>query len=244
MIRVNNLSCGYTGDILSHVTFAAEQNLCILGPNGSGKSTLAKALCGLLPYRGSVTLGGAELREMEASERAKAITYIPPRLESYDTYISVEEFVLMGRYPHKPLYRDYTHEDYERVKALLKQSELDASQAIGSLSSGQQQLLLISQALAQSSSIVIFDEPTANLDPAHAKRFYEALQNLPEQTRSIVITHDLNFAAHLKGAVLFVDGGTATFYAERETFFSAENLRRCYGVDFDCDGTHIGVRYG
>ena len=244
MIDVTNLACGYSSDILQHVGFRASGNLCILGPNGTGKSTLAKALCGLLPYRGSVTIDGRELREMEASERARAITYIPPKLSSYDAYISVEEFVLMGRYPHKPLYRDYAQEDYDAVRELLERSELEASQPISALSSGQQQLLLIAQALAQSSGIIIFDEPTANLDPSHAKRFYDALRALPEGTQSIVITHDLNFAAHLEGPVLFVDGGRATFYGARDAFFSAENLKACYGVDFDCEGSHIGVRYG
>jgi len=244
VIAVRDLACGYGSDVLRGVTFEAARDLIVLGPNGSGKSTLAKALCGLLPYRGSVTIGGAELRDLEASARAKAITYIPPKLSSYDAYLSVESFVLMGRYPHKSPYRDYGAEDYAVARALIARSGLEGSQPITALSSGQQQLLLIAQALAQQSGIIIFDEPTANLDPAHAKAFFDELKLLPGGTQSVVITHDLNLASRLEGAVLFVDNGTATFYADRSEFFTPENLRACYGVDFACEGGVIGVRYG
>jgi iron complex transport system ATP-binding protein len=244
MIAVHGLTCGYGTPILRDVSFESTRNLTVLGPNGAGKSTLAKALCGLLPYGGSVKVGGRELRDLEAAERAKAITYIPPKLSSYDAYLSVEAFVLMGRYPHKSPYRDYGPEDYAIVRSLLERSGLEAVQPITALSSGQQQLLLIAQALAQQSGIIIFDEPTANLDPAHAKAFFDELKALPEGTQSIVITHDLNLANRLEGAVLFVDGGTASFYGEKSAFFTPENLRRCYGVDFACDGGLIGVRYG
>jgi iron complex transport system ATP-binding protein len=244
MIAVEELSCGYGVPVLRGVTFESARNLTVLGPNGAGKSTLAKALCGLLPYEGSVRVGGKELRELEAVERAKVVTYIPPKLSSYDAYLSVEAFVLMGRYPHKSPYRDYSAEDYAVVRSLLGRSGLEAAQPITSLSSGQQQLLLISQALAQQSGIIIFDEPTANLDPAHAKAFFDELRSLPEGTQSIVITHDLNLANRLEGAVLFVDNGTASFYGERSDFFTPENLRNCYGVEFTCDSGVIGVQYG
>ena len=189
-------------------------------------------------------VGGRELRDLEPAERAKAITYIPPKLSSYDAYLNVEAFVLMGRYPHKSPYRDYGPEDYAIARSLIERSGLEAAQPITALSSGQQQLLLIAQALAQQSGIIIFDEPTANLDPAHAKAFFDELKLLPEGTQSIVITHDLHLASRLEGAVLFVDNATATFYAEKEAFFTPENLRDCYGVDFVCEGGVIGVRYG
>ena len=138
---------------------------------------------------------------------------------------------------------EYTQADREIVDAILKRIGLEPGKPISALSSGQQQLLLIAQAYAQQSRIVIFDEPTANLDPAHARAFYSELRQLQEHCQSVLITHDLTLASHMGGAVLFVDGGRAIFYEEAAAFFTPENLRNCYGVTFSCDAGQIGVCY-
>ena len=244
MIEVSTLDVGYDKTVLSDVTFSRDGHLSILGPNGSGKSTLARALCGLLDSRGIIRLQGRDMREMTLEERSRNITYIPPKLESYDAYITVASFVLMGRYPYKPLHGEYTEEDFEIVDAILKRIGLEADKAISELSSGQQQLLLIAQAYAQQSRIVIFDEPTANLDPAHAASFYRELRQMQPHCQSVLITHDLTLASRMGGAVLFVNEGTATFYDDAARFFTPENLQKCYGVAFSCDAEQIGVRYG
>ena len=235
MIEVHALSCGYDKTVLHAVEFTAETNLVILGPNGAGKSTLAKALCGLLPYKGEVRLHHKDLASYRADERARTITYIPPKLSSFDAYITVEEFILMGRYPHKPALSTYTKEDLKMVAHLLNETGLEAKQAVTTLSSGQQQLLLIAQALVQESRIIVFDEPTANLDPRHAHDLYRALKKLPSETRKVVISHDLHFARALGYPVLFLQEGQTRLYEDPRAFFTAENLQACYGVAFNQD---------
>lgn len=243
MIEVEGLNVGYEKAVLEGVRFRRDGHLNILGPNGSGKSTLAKALCGLLDSEGSIILQGREMGSLSLEERARIITYIPPKLQSYDAFITVGAFVMMGRYPYKQLYADYTAEDCEIVDAILKRIGLDADKPISELSSGQQQLLLIAQAYAQQSSIVIFDEPTANLDPAHAASFYRELLQMQAQCQSVLITHDLTLASRMGGAVLFVDGGKTRYYEGAASFFTPENLESCYGVAFSCDAGTIGVCY-
>lgn len=244
MIRVKELTCGYDRTVLRAVSFSCEGNLCILGANGVGKSTLAKALCGLLPFKGEIVINAKPLEAYSASARAQTITYIPPKLQSFDTYISVEEFALMGRYPHKSALGGYSDEDRERVAALLKESGLEPRHAVTVLSSGQQQLLLIAQALVQESKIILFDEPTANLDPRHARDFYLALQRLPAKTQKIVITHDLHFARALGYPVLFLHEKFLHLYEEPQRFFAPENLEACYGVAFRKDALGPEVHYG
>jgi len=243
MIKVNALSCGYQKTVLQNITFECSQNIAILGANGVGKSTLAKALCGLLPFKGEITLNNKAIHKYTPQERAKTITYIPPKLSSFDDFISVEEFVLMGRYPHKMALDNYTTHDKERVQQLLQSYNIQASKSISELSSGQQQLILIAQALAQESQIIIFDEPTANLDPKHAFDFYKALQNLPVNTQKVLITHDLQFAATLGYSVLFLDKEGIHFYEDPTTFFTAENLSHCYGITFSPLAQTFGVCY-
>lgn len=243
MITVDQLSCGYQRTVLSGIDLVAEKDLCVLGVNGIGKSTLAKALCGLIPSDGEIRIDGTRLQELSGSDRAKAITYIPPRLDSYDELITVCEFVLMGRYPHKDPFSSYSTADTQLVQELIEASALDADHPIGELSSGQQQLLLIMQALSQQSKTIIFDEPTANLDPRHAKAFYDALRSLPDETQKIVITHDLNLARRLGFEVLFLRADEALLYKDPDTFFQRPTLEACFGVRFTIDDRLIGVAY-
>ena len=243
MITVTHLTCGYQKPVLHDISFTAEKNLCILGANGVGKSTLAKALSGLIPAEGEITINTEALQVLSADSRAKTITYIPPKLESFDGLISVYEFVLMGRYPYKEPFSSYNQEDETLVKKLIEESALEPTQQINELSSGQQQLLLITQALAQQSEIIIFDEPTANLDPKHAKDFYDSLHTLPRTTQKIVITHDLNLARQLSFEILFLQNHEAKLYRDPALFFQRDNLEACYGVSFNVADGHIGVAY-
>ncbi len=244
MIEVEALSCGYQQTILQNIHLKSANNLVILGANGAGKSTFAKALCGLLPYEGEVSIHNISLKQLSAQERAKAITYIPPKLESYDTYITVLDFVLMGRHPYKASFAPYSREDEALALSHIQQHHLNPKKKIGELSSGQQQLLLITQALAQESKIIIFDEPTANLDPHHSLEFYKALQSLNPTTQKVIITHDLNLAYKLGYEVLFIHNATATHYPSPSNFFTTQSLKEAYGVDFSLDNGTLGVIYG
>lgn len=242
MIRVEQLSCGYTNTILRNISFESLGNLVILGANGVGKSTLAKAICGLIPYKGSIFVNEMPLENYTSHERAKQITYIPPKLSSFDAYLTAEAFVLMGRFPHKSVLSDYSQHDKEFALSLLKKSGIDSHKNISELSSGQQQLLLIAQALAQESHTIIFDEPTANLDPKHSYQFYKTLQDLPQDKQKILITHDLQFAAALDYPVLFVHHDHVDYFEMSKTFFTSENLQKYYGVAFE-DSKKVGIVY-
>ena len=112
MIKLNSLRCAYNDQIiLNNFTLNIESHLSILGANGSGKSTLAKALCNLIKYEGSVCIDGVNIKEMPQKEIAKLLSYVPPKLEVYDPFISVEEFVLLGRFAHKKSFFDYSNKD-------------------------------------------------------------------------------------------------------------------------------------
>ncbi|MDA3947204.1 MAG: ABC transporter ATP-binding protein [Helicobacteraceae bacterium] len=243
MISVKDLSCGYKNPVLQGINFSCAKNISVLGANGVGKSTLAKALCGLLPYEGEIVINDKPLEAYTANERARTITYNPPKLAIFDAFITFEEFILMGRYPHTTAVKNYTKEDKELVAALLAEAALSPQHAITELSSGQQQLVLIAQALAQESKIILFDEPTANLDPKHAYDFYHALKNLPEETQKIVITHDIHFAKALGYPVLFMHQDRVSLYPEPQQFFTPGNLTSCYGVAFSSDAQSPEVHY-
>jgi len=234
MIHLENVTCRFDRRlILDGISLNIEKHLSILGANGSGKSTLAKAICGLNAYEGEIHLNGVETQELSLNDKAKAISYIPAKLDIYDNFISVAEFVLLGRFPYKKNFFDYSEQDKEitlQMLEFLKISHLQKN-VVSSLSSGEQQLVLIAQALAQQSDIIIFDEPTANLDPHNSKIIAQHIKALKEHHQIILITHDLHLASYVDSPVLFIKESKAHYY--EKDFFQNEMLKELYGVAFD-----------
>lgn len=234
MIELKELSCSFDGRvILENVSLKIDSHMSILGANGSGKSTLAKAICSLVDFFGNIEIEGKKTQAYTPNQRAKMLSYIPAKLDIYDTYITVEEFVLLGRFPHKESFFDYSAKDKNitlQTLEFLKIMHLKDT-PLTSLSSGEQQLTLIAQALAQQSKIIIFDEPTANLDPHNAKIIAEHIKGLKEYHQIILITHDLHLACYVDSPVVFIKDKKATFY-ERE-FFDDAKLEELYGVAFN-----------
>lgn len=242
MISLDSLSVKYDDKtILTDISLNLESHLSVLGANGSGKSTLAKALCNLIEYEGSISIDGKDIKELSLKERAKLLSYIPAKLEVYDPFISVEEFVLLGRFAHKKNFLDYSDKDKkiaQNTLEFLKISHL-GKHAINSLSSGEAQLTLIASALAAQSKIIILDEPTANLDPHNAKIIAQHIKGLKDYHQVILITHDLHLASFIDSPTLFIKDSDATYFSEREEFFNSSTLQELYGVEFE----DLAVKY-
>ncbi|MCK9472864.1 ABC transporter ATP-binding protein [Sulfurimonas sp.] len=233
MIELKSLSCGYFSDvILQNINIKIDEHLSILGANGSGKSTLAKAICNLIDFSGEVSIESKNIKELSFLEMAKGISYIPAKLEIYDSFITLEEFVLLGRFAHKKSFFEYSHEDKKIAKQKIKLLGLEHLKAhtLLSLSSGEQQLALIAAALAQESKIIIFDEPTANLDPHNSKIIASYIKKLKVTHQVILITHDLHLACYVENPILFIKDKNAHLYGK--DFFDDEVLKELYGVGF------------
>ena len=234
MIELKDVKCAFDKKtILENVSLKIENHITILGANGSGKSTLAKAICLLIKFEGEVSINDINIKEFSLNKKAKALSYIPAKLEIYDSFITVEEFVLLGRYPYKKSFFEYSEKDKnitQQTLEFLRISHLK-EHALSSLSSGEQQLVLIAQALTQQSKIIIFDEPTANLDPHNSKIIAEHIKGLKEYHQVILITHDLHLASFINSPVVFVKDKTTHYY--EDNFFNDATLEELYGVSFD-----------
>ena len=233
MIKLDALQCSFDKQtILQNISLEIENHLSILGANGSGKSTLAKAICGLIKYEGDVFIHDTNIQDLPLLEKAKTISYIPAKLDIYDSFITVKEFVLQGRFPHKRSLFEYSHKDKsicEQTLEFLNISHLQ-EHTVHSLSSGEQQLILIAQALTQQSKIIIFDEPTANLDPHNTKIIAQHIKGLQQYHQVILITHDLHLASYMQSPILFIKDSHASYY--EKDFFNDSTLSELYGVVF------------
>lgn len=240
MIELKNLSCSYDEKvILQDVNLSIPSHLNILGANGSGKSSLAKCLVGLLEYQGEILLDTQNIQTIAQKDLAKSISYIPTKLELYDEFISVEEFVLLSRYAHKKSFLDYSPHDKKIVQDSLDALDIShlAKHNVSSLSSGEQQLTLIASALANKSKVIIFDEPTANLDPKNSKIIALHIKELQKAHQIILITHDLQLAFFMQSPTLFIKNTKALLY--EKDFFTPSNLEELYEVSFES----LAVKY-
>ena len=211
----------FSNTILTNINFhlRENENLIILGSNGAGKSTLAKVLCGIT-NSDSVELFSKELRHLSAASRAELINYIPPKLEIFDEYISLREFLELSRL--------YSTLSIDEILELLDLSSLQNKPCI-SLSSGEQQLTMLASSILHNAKLTIFDEPTANLDPQKTLKVSKILRSEKIQNR-IIITHDLNLAHKLGYKILYILNGKIEFFDKNEKFFEESNLDKFFGT--------------
>jgi iron complex transport system ATP-binding protein len=206
------------------------QNLTILGSNGAGKSTLAKLLCGVLKSKNLVSLDGSFIEKLADKKRAKLINYIPPKLSIYDSFITVYDFLALG----------YHESKIGEVLKLLEIEEFEKT-SCSTLSSGEQQLLLVASALVHDAKITIFDEPTSNLDPKKTKKIFDILKsNLLKQ--KIVITHDLQFAYKLGFPIYYIFEGRAEMFEDVEEFFDKTNLEKLFEGSVEKLGEDVVIK--
>jgi len=193
---------------------AAGELVAVVGPNGSGKTTLLKLLGGLLaPDAGVVRLFGAELASLAVRERARRIARVPQVLEALPE-VDVAEFVRAGRYAHRSWMDNWLGsrdaEDARALAAALGEADVAdfADRRLSELSGGQGQRVLVARALAQEADVLLFDEPTASLDPDHRVRLFELIAGLTRAGRgAVVATHELALASRFADRVLLLEQG-------------------------------------
>ncbi|MBE2180855.1 MAG: ABC transporter ATP-binding protein [Chthoniobacterales bacterium] len=214
MLQATDVRAGYGAeDILRGIGFElrAGEVLGVVGPNGSGKSTLLRALTGLIPLRaGSVLINGTNLSELGSRQRAR-LCAVQPQVEAPLFDYTVEEFVLLGRHPHRgPLTPPGTG-DISAVKSALEHTDLEnlGRRSIRSLSTGEWQRALLARALAQDAPLLLLDEPAAHLDPGHRHATHVLLQQLSRGKNLAVlcISHDLNLAAEFCDRMMILSHG-------------------------------------
>jgi len=193
VIEVSDVCFAYGGqEVLHNVTFCIRSRslVAVVGPNGGGKTTLLKLLLGeLLPRYGTVrVLGGAP-----AAVRTR-IGYVPQAVPFDPRFpVSVREAVLMGRVA-KNRFGVYGRADEAAARDALERVGLAAfgPRSFAELSGGERQRVLIAQALAGGSELLLLDEPVANVDPEHASRLYELFKALTAEVTLLMVSHNLS----------------------------------------------------
>jgi iron complex transport system ATP-binding protein len=221
MLDIRGLTCGYGNvPVLKNidVTIGKGELVAVIGPNGSGKTTLLRAVSKVVkPAGGSIYLEGDDIRRLSYRELATRIAVVT-NLRDADLRMHVEEFVLLGRIPHRKGMKFMegrgdlrcAHDAMVRTGILNLRNRL-----VDNLSSGEKQLVFIARALAQEPALLLLDEPTSHLDITHQVRVLDLIRRLNQEKGLTVITvlHDLNLAGQycdrlilLKDGSIFRDG--------------------------------------
>jgi ABC-type Mn/Zn transport systems, ATPase component len=164
--------------------------LGIIGPNGGGKTTLLKIILGLMkPVSGEINF----YKNGERTPSLK-IGYLP-QINPIDKRfpISVYEVISSGLAKEKPLFKDFTAEQKGRVNDLISKMGLEefSGRAIGELSGGQLQRVLLARAIVSNPQLLILDEPNTYVDKKFESQFYELLSNINKTTSIVLVSHDI-----------------------------------------------------
>ncbi|MET3598445.1 ABC transporter ATP-binding protein [Martelella mangrovi] len=201
----------------------------LIGPNGAGKSTLLRACLGLIEASGDVSLLQMPLAQMTPLQRARVVAYLPQDHE-IAWAVAVRRVVGLGRQP----WRESGEAGGQIVARAMERMGVDtlAERRADTLSGGERARVLIARALAQTTPLLVADEPVAGLDPAHQIALMEVFVSLLREGRSVVCSlHDLGLAARWCTRLVMLSEGRVVAEGTPETVLTAENLRRVYGVE-------------
>ena len=181
----------------------------IVGPNGAGKSTLLKALAGLLPHSGEVTLLGRPLADWPHRARAQQLAWLGQNESSGDD-LTVWDVAMLGRLPHLAWLNPPSAADHAAVERALVATQAWEwrARSLGQLSGGERQRVLLARALAVEAEVLLMDEPLANLDPPHQADWLALVQALVGQGKTVVsVLHEIGMALHADELVVMAQGG-------------------------------------
>ena len=211
----------------------AGETFGVIGPNASGKTTLVRLLSKVVEASsGRVCLDGADVAGLSGAQVARHVAVVPQDVPHGFPH-TVEELVLMGRYPRAP--RRFFESPEDRAAArrameatgvlTLRETLLDR------LSGGERQRVMLARALAQEPRLLVLDEPTAHLDLRYQAECAGLLRRLGREAglTIVLVSHDLGFAAELCDRLLLMAGGAAVRVGPPESVIDEAVLESAYG---------------
>ena len=218
------------------VVVADGEWLALIGPNGAGKTTLLRAIARLVPFAGEIALDGRPVAELSRTQLARLVAVVPQE-PSTPPWMTVAEYVLLGRTPHLgPLAKEGARDREVAARALARLDVLDyGTRTLGTLSGGEKQRVVVARALAQEARIVLLDEPTAALDIGHQQQALELLDSLRAESGLTLVAamHDLTLAAQYADRMVLLDGGKVVAEGAPVDVLSEDSIARHYGATID-----------
>ncbi|WP_018023302.1 ABC transporter ATP-binding protein [Corynebacterium ulceribovis] len=239
LVEVKELSVGYSKEaapIVRNVSLVAEPAAVttLLGPNGCGKSTLLKTIARLLsPAVGSVLIDGHNVHTWKHREAAQRIGLLPQQPIAPEG-LTVRELVARGRHPYRGVFSGLRASDREAIERAIESTRITGfvDRDLGELSGGQRQRAWLAMVLAQTTDVILLDEPTTYLDPAHALDMLSVVRELAREGKTIImVLHDLVLAGGCSDQLVFMKNGELVAAGAPNTALTPETLSAAYQLD-------------
>ena len=238
ILEAVDISTGYLNKQISEklsVKIPEGKITSLIGPNGSGKSTLLKSFTRILPVqKGKIMVAGSDIATYAPKELARKISLLAQSSE-HPLGMSVEEVVSYGRYPYRKLFSGMNEKDLSAIDWALEVTHLleFRERDLASLSGGQAQRVWIAMALAQETDILILDEPTTYLDPAHQLEILELLVeiNRAKHTTILMSIHDINHASRFSDCLIGMKDGKLVVQGTPAEVVTKEWMREIFEID-------------
>jgi iron complex transport system ATP-binding protein len=210
--------------------------VALIGPNGGGKTTLLRAVAGLVPFRGEVLLAGRSTAELRRREQSRLLALVPQEPFT-PPWMTVGEFVLLGRTPHLgALAKEGRRDRAAAARALARLDLLGyGERRLGTLSGGERQRAVVARALAQEAPIVLLDEPTAALDIGHQQQALELVDAMRADSELTLVSamHDLTLAAQYADRMVLLDRGRVVADGAPPDVLTESLIAAHYGATID-----------
>jgi iron complex transport system ATP-binding protein len=250
---LENVSVSLGGRVIvsdASVSLVRGRLVALIGPNGAGKTTLLKAMAGLLPAQGRITLDGAEMAALSRRDRARRVAYLPQGHQVHWP-LTARDVVALGRFPHGLADPARLTPDHARaINAAMTRTEttIFADRPIMALSGGERARVMLARVLAVEAPVLLADEPTASLDPRHQ---ITVMNDLKAESRRgalvVAVTHDIALASRLADEIVLMNDGRIVAQGAPADVLTDTMLAEVYGVRVlrqKLDGEHFIMPWG
>ncbi|HEY0190726.1 MAG TPA: ABC transporter ATP-binding protein [Kofleriaceae bacterium] len=220
--------------------------IAIVGPNGAGKTSLLRAIAGLIaPSRGTIRVAGVDPATAPRRALARTLAYLPQHYELAFPF-AVEEVVLLGRYAQQRGLGLADPADLAAARDAMAACDVAhlAARRFDELSGGEARRVILAQALCQGARCLLLDEPTAGLDPAHARAMFALVrQRCDAGAAAIAVTHDLDLALRYASELWLVAGGTLAARGDPADVLASEATRAAFDLEIHVGQLPSGGRF-
>ena len=230
MLQVQNLSASYRNSPALHnisVTLSCGDLVGLIGPNGAGKSTFIKAMLGLIPHRGNVTLNHVPL-----AKQRRHVAYVPQRsLIDWDYPITAWNVAMMAQSALAGWLNRPSGVARQRVTVALERVDMLhlADRPLGELSGGQQQRVFLARALAQDADLFLLDEPFTGIDRKTEALMLDIFRELKAEGKIIIVSsHEWGEALNRYDRLLLLNRSLLADDVP-QVVMTYDNIQRAYG---------------
>jgi cobalt/nickel transport system ATP-binding protein len=230
-LRVEGLSFAYPDGHVAlrdvSLRLRAGEKVALVGPNGAGKSTLLLHLNGILRGQGGIEVAGLTLEPANLPSVRAAVGLVFQNPDDQLFSPTVLEDVAYG-----PLHMGLSQADV-RARSLRALAQVGmegyAERLSHHLSVGEKKRVAIATVLSMEPELLVFDEPTAGLDPRARRSLIALLRDLPHTM--LVSTHDMRMVEALFGRTIVMDGGRVVFDGSTVELLADEPLLETHGLE-------------